>query len=127
MFIRRLFVSHKANCGRTRDCCREKRYPDVATSLRTWRDSVPARRTSIIAALLGVILATFLLPLIVFAQTGVTATPIATLNLRAGPGQPYAAIGTAPGGVTVPVEGRSADNQWALVRTASGRGWIAAW
>jgi uncharacterized protein YraI len=89
--------------------------------------SVPARRNSIVVAFICVILAALLLPLIVLAQTGVSATTSTTLNLRAGPGRAYAAIGTLPGGVTVPVEGRSADNQWALVKAPAGRGWIAAW
>ncbi|MCD4687265.1 MAG: SH3 domain-containing protein, partial [Anaerolineae bacterium] len=46
------------------------------------------------------------------------------LNIRTGPGINYAILGAARSGETLPVIGRTADNSWYQVTTASGEGWV---
>ncbi|MBN1429820.1 MAG: SH3 domain-containing protein [Anaerolineae bacterium] len=56
-------------------------------------------------------------------QNNVTATTSYNLNLRAGPGDSFAVIGTVPFNTTVPVFARSTNTRWILVEYQQ-RGWL---
>ncbi len=56
------------------------------------------------------------------------AWPASQMNLRQGPDTTYPSLGQLPAGTGLVLEGRTADNVWALVHTADGqaRGYVAA-
>jgi ABC-type branched-subunit amino acid transport system substrate-binding protein len=58
----------------------------------------------------------------VFVQTGDVR-----MNLRAGPGVDYRAVGVLPEETRVRVVGRSADNYWLVVEHEGGEAWLAGW
>jgi uncharacterized protein YraI len=60
-------------------------------------------------------------------STGVTAVPNLTVNFRSGPGVGYSLLGRVPGGVTVPVVGRSNDSGWLQINYNGTVGWVAGW
>jgi len=61
------------------------------------------------------------------AQSGVTATANANLNMRSGPGTQYQKVGTFTYLATAPVIGRNQNNLWLLIDFNGQRGWVAAW
>ncbi|GIL11434.1 MAG: hypothetical protein BroJett038_01540 [Chloroflexota bacterium] len=58
--------------------------------------------------------------------TGFSATPVATVNFRGGPGTQHAILGQIARGVSVPVVGRTANNDWWQVTYQGVTGWISA-
>jgi hypothetical protein len=77
-------------------------------------------------ALLAAIVA-FAMPQAAHAAGPTVTVKSATLNVRAGPGTNYAAIGSAKKGQTLEGLGRSADSKWVQVCcVASKQGWLSA-
>jgi uncharacterized protein YraI len=69
-----------------------------------------------------------IVPLAARAQgSQVSATTLHAVNMRSGPGQQYALVGTIPADTSVPIEARTADSQWLLVTHQAERAWIASW
>lgn len=57
--------------------------------------------------------------------TGLEATSVVNLNMRTGPGMPYAMLTTVPQGTPVPVLSQEGD--WLQVNYNGTEGWIAGW
>lgn len=79
--------------------------------------------------LLGFIMvATWVLPGLVSAQSETDGYTLYELNMRAGPGVDYNVVATLPANAGIIFEGRNADMSWLLGRTEDGarRGWVAS-
>jgi len=60
------------------------------------------------------------------AQGPLAQIVVAELNVRAGPGTGYDAVGVLAQGAQVPVTGRSTDGTWLQVSSSGGTGWVFA-
>lgn len=99
----------------------------VATRFLVWPDDVPLGSIPVVEGTGGVQVGTGIIGTGAVVEQA-NAWPASQMNLRQGPDTAFPSLGQLPAGTGLVLEGRTADNVWALVHTADGqsRGYVAA-